>query len=67
MKDFKWSNLGFASGMGFTLVLSTFAGLAGGYFLDKYLESSPVFTLIFFVIGTVSGFYYIIKEAEKLK
>ena len=67
MSDFNWSKLGFASGMGFTLVLSTFSGVAAGYFIDKYLGTSPVFTLILFVTGTVSGFYYIIKEAKKLK
>lgn len=67
MSDFNWSKLGFASGVGFTLVLSTFTGLAAGYFLDKYLNTSPVFMLIFFIVGTVSGFYYIIKEARKLK
>jgi len=53
--------------MGFTIVLSTLAGLAGGYFLDKYLDTSPLFTLVLFVIGTIAGFYYIIKEAKKLK
>ncbi len=67
MSDFNWSKLGFASGMGFTIVLSTLAGLAGGYFLDKYLDTSPLFTLVLFVIGTIAGFYYIIKEAKKLK
>ncbi|MEI6845944.1 MAG: AtpZ/AtpI family protein [Candidatus Firestonebacteria bacterium] len=67
MSDFNWGKLGFASGLGFTLALSTFGGLAAGYFLDKYLKTSPVFTLVLFVLGTAAGFYYIISEIRKMK
>ncbi|OGF47603.1 MAG: hypothetical protein A2452_07630 [Candidatus Firestonebacteria bacterium RIFOXYC2_FULL_39_67] len=67
MSDFDWGKLGFASGLGFTLAISTFGGLAAGYFLDKYLNTSPVFTLILFVSGTVAGFFYIFIEARKIK
>jgi len=67
MSDFDWKKAGFASGLGFTLVGYTFGGLAAGYFLDKYIETSPLFTLLFFVLGTAGGFYYIITEVKKIK
>jgi ATP synthase protein I len=67
MGNFEWGKLGFGSGMGFTLAGSTFAGLASGYFLDKHLNTSPIFTLVLFVLGTVGGFIYIYSEIRKIK
>ena len=67
MSDFDWKKAGSASGLGFTLAASTFGGLGAGYFLDKYLGTTPVFTLILFVLGTAAGFFYIFQEARKIK
>lgn len=48
------------------MVASTFIGLAMGYYLDKWLETSPWMTLIFLGFGIVSGFrnIFILTERE---
>ena len=50
------------------MVASTFIGLAMGYFLDKWLGTSPWLTLIFLGLGIISGFRNIfILTARELK
>lgn len=48
------------------MVASCLIGLAMGYYLDKWLGSSPWMTLIFLGFGIVSGFrnVYILTERE---
>lgn len=48
------------------MVAATFIGLAMGYYLDKWLETAPWFTLIFLGFGIVSGFrnIYILTNRE---
>ena len=53
------------SSMGITLVVSTFLGLVIGIYIDRYLSTSPWFTLIFLVLGIVSGFRNIYLIAKK--
>lgn len=48
--------LGFLSSVGIAMVAATFIGLAMGIYLDKWLDTSPWFTLIFLLLGIVSGF-----------
>lgn len=48
--------IGILSGVGITLVVSTVLGLAGGYALDRWLGTSPWFTLIGLLLGIASGF-----------
>ena len=38
------------------MVAATFIGLAMGYYLDRWLETTPWLTLSFLVLGIVSGF-----------
>lgn len=59
-------SLGFLSSVGISLVAATFIGLAMGYYLDKWLGTSPWMTLIFLGFGIVSGFrnVYILTERE---
>ena len=38
------------------MVAATFIGLAMGYYLDKWLGTSPWLTLIFLAFGIVAGF-----------
>jgi ATP synthase protein I len=58
--------LGFLSSVGISMVASTFIGLAMGYYLDKWLGTTPWLTLIFLAIGIISGFrnIYILTERE---
>jgi ATP synthase protein I len=47
------------------MVLATFIGLAIGIYLDRYLSTSPIFTIIFMVLGIVAGFrniYLLVKR-----
>ena len=48
--------LWFLSSVGISMVAATFIGLAMGYYLDKWLGTSPWLTLVFLVLGIVSGF-----------
>jgi ATP synthase protein I len=49
-------SLGFLSSLGISMVASSFIGLFIGYYLDKWLGTSPWMTLIWLVIGIISGF-----------
>lgn len=59
-------SLGFLSGVGISMVAATLIGLATGYYLDKWLGTSPWLTLIFLVFGIVAGFrnIYILTDRE---
>ncbi|MCD6582449.1 MAG: AtpZ/AtpI family protein [Desulfuromusa sp.] len=51
-----YKSLGFLSSVGISLVASILIGLAMGIYLDRWLETSPLFTLIMLLIGIISGF-----------
>ena len=53
------------SSLGINLVISTFIGLGIGLFLDKKLNTTPLFTLIFLILGIVAGFYAIFKSLKR--
>lgn len=55
-------NIAWASSLGFTIAISIVIGLGTGYYLDKWLNTKPYFTLIFLVLGIVAGFYTVLKE-----
>lgn len=54
-----------ASQIGLHMVAATFAGLAIGYFLDKFFETSPALTIIFLLIGIAAGFIELFRFAKK--
>ncbi|MCP3176295.1 AtpZ/AtpI family protein [Desulfuromonas sp. KJ2020] len=58
--------VGFLSSVGISMVASTFIGLAMGYYLDRWLDTSPWLTLIFLLLGIISGFrnIYILTDRE---
>jgi ATP synthase protein I len=52
--------------VGLNLVFSTFIGLAIGYGLDKLFKVTfPWLTIIFLVLGIVSGFRDLLRLARK--
>jgi ATP synthase protein I len=60
--------LAMVSTMGLSMVLALVIAIAVGYYLDKWFQTSPVFFLIFMVLGIVAGFrniYILMKRAEK--
>ena len=63
-----WKALGELSTVGMTLVLATVIGLAGGYYLDRWLGTSPWLTLIGLLFGIAAGFvnlFRAVKRAER--
>ncbi|MCK4501619.1 MAG: AtpZ/AtpI family protein [Desulfuromonadales bacterium] len=51
-----YKSMGFLSSVGISLVASILIGLAMGLYLDKWLDTRPLFTLIMLLIGVISGF-----------
>jgi ATP synthase protein I len=63
--DRRWiQQLGVLSGVGLTLVISTVLGLGGGYALDRWLGSSPWFTLAGLLLGIASGFVNLFRAVR---
>ncbi|MCX8070781.1 MAG: AtpZ/AtpI family protein [Thermodesulfovibrionales bacterium] len=60
LKDFLY-----ASSVGIHFVLCTIVGLAMGYFLDKFFNTFPYMSIIFFIIGISAGVKELIRIAKK--
>lgn len=50
-----WKPLMSLAGVGLTLVILTAGATVGGYFLDRWLGSTPWFTLVGLVVGIAAG------------
>ena len=57
-----WIDIGWASSVGLVMVFCTVIGLAIGIGLDRWLHTHPWLTLIFLILGIVSGFWNILKD-----
>jgi len=53
-------------GIGWVVVAAILGGLLLGHFLDQRLDSSPVFLIIFLLVGIGAGFYGAYKQIMKL-
>lgn len=63
----RWArSVGVVSTLGITLVVSTLVGLGIGYYLDRWLGTSPWLTLVFLLFGIVSGFVQIFRSLPRL-
>ena len=60
-----WKALGELSTVGLTLVVATVLGLAGGYYLDGWLGTSPWLTLIGLLLGIAAGFVNLFRSVNK--
>jgi ATP synthase protein I len=60
------SGLGFALRIGVELVAALIIGVAIGYFLDRWLGTTPWLMLLFFVLGAVAGFFGVYRAAAGL-
>jgi F0F1-type ATP synthase assembly protein I len=52
------------STIGMAMVLSTVIGLAGGYFLDRWLGTKPWLTLIGLGFGIAAGFVNLFRSVR---
>ncbi len=57
--------IAWASSLGITLVVSTSIGIFLGLGFDRVFKTKPIGFLVFFVLGTVSGFYNVLREILK--
>jgi len=57
--------LGMASTVGINFVATTFVGLAIGWGIDSYFNTSPWFAIFFMFLGIAAGFKYLFKLAKK--
>jgi ATP synthase protein I len=60
-----WRALGELSTVGLTLVVATVLGLAGGYYLDRWLGTSPWLTLIGLLFGIAAGFVNLFRSVKR--
>lgn len=63
-----WRSLGGLATVGITFVVASAGATIGGYYLDRWLGTSPVFTLVGLGVGVAVGFrefFRMIKRAEE--
>jgi ATP synthase protein I len=60
-----WKALGELSTVGITLVVATVIGLAGGYYLDRWLGTSPWLTLVGLLLGIAAGFVNLFRAVRR--
>ncbi len=53
------------SSLAFQIVGTMIAAIAGGYYLDKYLSTAPVFLLLLLIVAVISVLVIIIKTSSK--
>lgn len=51
--------------IGLHLVSGIIVGIAVGYYLDKVFDTSPILTIVFFILGVITGFYNMYKDVVK--
>ena len=57
--------LGALSTVGFSFVLAIVLGAAAGYFLDRWLGTSPWLFFLFFIFGLAAGILNVYRTAGK--
>jgi F0F1-type ATP synthase assembly protein I len=50
--------------VGADMVAATFVGAAIGYFLDKWLGTSPWMLIVWFVLGVTAGFVMVYRRMQ---
>ncbi len=59
-----------ASTVGMSMVAAIAIGTFMGYYIDKYFNTKPIFTIIFMICGVIAAFknlFYFVKRAEVLE
>ena len=66
VQDTKVSSLGIAMKMGTEFVAAVFVASFMGFYIDKWLETTPVFIIIFFIIGSVAGIFNVVRSSKMI-
>ncbi len=61
-KFFKYLSI---STIGLHLVSGIVVGVLIGYYLDKFFNTSPILTILFFFFGVLAGFRNMYKDVQK--
>jgi ATP synthase protein I len=56
--------LGAVSAVGFAFVLAVVFGFAIGFFLDRWLGTSPLFVIVFFFVGVAAGVVNVVRTVN---
>ncbi len=62
-----WKSIGDLASIGITLVVATCIGLAGGYFADQWLGTTPWLTLIGLLLGIAAGFVNLFRSVNAVE
>lgn len=57
-------SIGAVSSVGIAFVLAIVFGFLIGYYLDKWLGTSPLFLIIFFFVGMAAGIVNVVRTAN---
>ena len=63
-----WAQIGLYTSLGFILPAGAVVGCAGGWYLDRWLHTSPVLTVLLGFLGAAAGFIEVLRilgRAEK--
>jgi ATP synthase protein I len=60
-------SLGALSAVGIAFVLAVIMGFGAGYFLDKWVGTSPLFTIVFFFFGVAAGIINVVRTANAVE
>jgi ATP synthase protein I len=64
-EESSWKALAELSSIGMTLVLATVIGLVAGYYLDRWLGTSPWLILIGLGLGIAAGFVNLFRSVKR--
>jgi ATP synthase protein I len=57
-------SIGAVSAVGIAFVLALVFGFLIGYYLDKWLGTSPLFLIVFFFVGMAAGIVNVVRTAN---
>ncbi len=60
-----WRTLGQLSTLGIAMVAAVAIGLGIGYWLDRWLGTSPWLTMLFALFGIVAGFLNLVRDVRR--
>ncbi len=61
-----WREALLATTLGWELALPIFAGVLGGYFLDRWLGTDYIFTIGLLFMGITLGYYSLMRFIQRL-